>query len=530
MRINKLLLVTSSLLLAACGEQSGEKTVATAPAMVPQTPAVMPMDCATLASTSFPNTTIATADIVAAGSFSPPAQGFPGPGPDYSAMPEFCRVVGALHPTDDSDIRFELWLPSDNWNGRFMQTGNGGVAGSIVHSSMVDPLMRGYAITNTDTGHINGGADIWGWAVGHPEKLRDYAWRAVHELTVTGQAITASRYAREPEKSYFVGCSTGGRQGLMEAQRFPEDYDAIIAGAPAANWSPLMALSIVIQTNLGAGKLNPAKLGLLKEAAIGSCDALDGVEDRVISNITQCDFDPASLQCSADITAQCLASEEVTAAQTMYAGVIGSDGTVWFPGTGLASEPLWAPYASPQFSLGTGFFRDILLENPDWDPAAFNADELMPMAVENSAELIAMDPDISAFIEKGGKLITYHGTTDGLISYGNTVNYVEAMIEALGEDSVEESVAFYLVPGMDHCAGGEGAHAIDWLSALESWVEDEKHPGTLTGIHPAPPQELQGKENALGAFTRPVCQYPEVAVYDGEGDIMAAESFSCQSP
>ena len=335
-----LTVVAAGIFLSACSEQASDQPAA-APSPVTVSPAAKSMACESLLSASFPNTTISRSQSIAAGAYSAPAGGFPGMGPDYSRLPAFCQVVGSIHPTNDSDIRFELWLPSENWNGRFMQTGNGGAAGSIVTSSLADPLMRGYAVANTDTGHVAGGADIFGWAVDHPEKVTDFAWRAVHELTVTGKAITSSRYGSEPEKSYFVGCSTGGRQGLMEAQRFPDDYDAIVAGAPANNWSPLMALSIVIQSNLGEGKLGLNKLGLLKEAAIASCDALDGVEDRIISDPAACNFTPASLQCTGEPNAQCLAAEEVEAALTIYEGVVSASGQVWIPGTGPGSEPLW---------------------------------------------------------------------------------------------------------------------------------------------------------------------------------------------
>jgi feruloyl esterase len=523
MNSNKSVLFIIGLFLFSCADQPAEEIVADENSVLEH----LPMSCDALADANFSNTNISSVESVAAGAFLPPAGGFPGFGPDYSNLPGFCRVVGSIHPTDDSDIRFELWLPTENWNGRFMQTGNGGVAGSVVHSSLADPLLRGYAVANTDTGHTSDGNDIWGWAVEHPEKLTDYAWRAVHELTMTGKAITNARYASEPEKSYFVGCSTGGRQGLMEAQRFPNDYDAIVAGAPANNWSSLMALSIVIQTNLGEGKLAPTKLGLLKETAIASCDALDGVEDRVITNIAQCSFDPASLECDSGDNAQCLTPSEVEAAQVMYAGVRGSSGNIWFPGTGPASEPLWAAYASPQFSLGTGFFRDVLLDDSEWDPYSFNADELMSMAVEESVDLIAMDPDISSFIDNGGKLITYHGTTDGLISYGNSVNYIDSLVETLGEDVMNEAVRFYLVPGMDHCAGGEGAHAIEWLTAMESWVEEGNAPDVLVGTHPQLPAGAPGAENSV-EFTRPTCPYPEVVVYNGSGDVTLAENFSCR--
>jgi len=530
--MNKLLLavISGCVFLMACSEQ--ETPVATSNTVPVTDPGASimssaPLSCLSLLRQGINNTSITGAETVMAGEFNPPAGGFPGFGPDYSSLPTFCRVTGSIHPTEDSDIRFEAWLPEENWNGRFMQTGNGGVAGSIVHSSLVDPLMRGYAVVNTDTGHVNGGADIWGWAVGHPEKLTDYAWRAVHELTVTGKAITNFYYGSEPEKSYFVGCSTGGRQGLMEAQRFPDDYDAIVAGAPANNWSPLMALSIVIQTNLGEQKLGANKLGLLKAAAIASCDALDGVEDSVITNFAQCGFDPASLQCQDGQADQCLTTNEVEAAQLIYRGVVDSQGRTWIPGTGPASEPLWGAYASPTFSLGTGFFRDVVLEDENWDPNTFDADTHMTVAAEVGEQLIAMNPDLSAFMSRGGKLITYHGTYDGLIPYGNTVNYFQSVIDAQGQDAVNDSARMYLVPGMSHCSGGEGAHAIDWLSALESWAEEGEAPNVLAGTHPLPPPGAPGSENAV-EFTRPVCPYPEMPVYNGDGDPNLAENFSCQ--
>ena len=519
----KSIIILAGFLLVSCSESPLEENPANDSNI---TAASIPMSCESLAQINFPNTILTNVETVPAGEFSAPPGGFPGFGPDYSVLPSFCRVTGSIEPTDDSDIRFELWLPQENWNGRFMQTGNGGAAGSIVHSSLVDPLMRGYAVANTDTGHQTGGR-MFGWAAEHPEKLTDFAWRAVHELTMTGKAITETHYGTRPELSYFVGCSTGGRQGLMEAQRFPYDYDAIVAGAPANNWSPLMALSIVIQTNIGEGKLAANKIGLLKEAALASCDALDGVEDRVITNIGQCNFDPASLQCDGEVTAQCLAESEVIAAQAIYAGVADSEGQVWIPGTGPASEPLWAAYTSPGFMIGTNFFQDIVFEDEEWDSSTFDADSDMQTANDAGMDLIAMDPDLSEYFSHGGKLITYHGTTDGLIPYGNTVNYFEDVLETVGEDAVNESARFYLVHGMDHCAGGDGAHAIDWLSALESWVEDGQAPGVLAGTHPAPPPGAPGSENAE-TFSRPICPYPEVTTYNGSGDATLAENFSCQ--
>ncbi len=496
--------------------------------------AAKPKTCEALAKSSIAHTKITSAASVTAGAFVAPAPTSPGPPPaDFSKLPAFCRVTGSIKPTADSDIRFELWLPADGqWNGKFLQTGNGGAAGAIVYGSLADPLSRGYAVTNTDTGHQGGGGDF-AWAVGHPEKLVDFQYRAVHELTLAGKAITTARYGRVPAKSYFDGCSTGGRQGLKEAQRFPEDYDAIVAGSPASNWSALMALSITIQNNLGPGRLGVDKLGLLKESAIKACDALDGVTDRVISDIGECRFDPADLQCKAGDSGQCLAPEEVAAANRIYAGVVDMRRNVVFPGTGPGSEPLWAAYASPQFGIGTNYFRNVVAKNPKWDPATFDPDKDLAAAerVDRGAAK-AMNPNLSKFLDHGGKLITYHGTTDGLIPYGNSVSYYERVARRLGQERADEGVRFYLVPGMDHCSGGEGAFAIDWLTALEQWDDTGKPPGALSAAHPAAVPGPPGAPPPPPStpFTRPACPYPLVATYKGKGDTAEAANFECVAP
>ena len=483
-----------------------------------------PRSCAELARLALPNVTVAT-ETVAAGAFKSPVPPFPGLEVDYTKLPEFCRVTGSIKPTADSDIRFEVWLPT-NWNGKFLQTGNGGAAGSIVHASLAVPLSRGYAVANTDTGHQGAGGDF-SWAVGHPEKLTDYAYRAVHELTVVGKAVTTARYGKAPSKSYWDGCSTGGRQGLKEAQRFPEDYDAIVAGAPANNWSALMSFSIQTQRNLtGAGALGIDKLGLLKQAAIAACDAKDGVTDRVIDRPNACSFDPAALQCSAGQTSGCLSASEVAAARRIYAGVVSKAGTVMMPGTGPGGEPLWAAYASPQFAIGTNYFRNLVAKDQKWDPATFDVDaDLARAEAQDGGAAKAMDPDLGKFLARGGKLLIYHGTTDGLIPYGNSVNYYNSVVARLGAGRTRDSVALYLVPGMDHCAGGEGAWAVDWLGALETWDGTGKPPATIRALHPpAPPR---GSAGAAKPFTRPICAYPQVPRYRGTGDNTDAANWAC---
>jgi feruloyl esterase len=517
--------LSSTALLIGVGFLAGNALYAQQAATTAPTP------CENLKSVNFTNTTITGAETVAAGAFKPPVPGFPGLGADYSKLPAFCRVSGSIKPTADSDIRFDLWLPIAGWNGRFMQTGNGVAAGSIVYSSLAEPLLRGYAVANTDTGHTGAGDDF-SWSIGHPEKLTDFAYRAVHELTVTGKAITAAYYGRAPEKSYFNGCSTGGRQGLMEAQRYPQDYDAIIAGAPANNWTALLTLSAMMENNMGSAGLGVDKLGVLKEAAIARCDALDGVADRVIADPDSCPFDPAATRCKNGSTGSCLSEREVAIAKRFYAGVVDSDGTVHMPGTGPGSEQQWAIAASPQFRIGTHYYRDVVLKDPDWQPGAFDVGANLPLAIQSdNGNITAMDPDLSAFIENGGKLILYHGTTDGLIPYGNTVNYYRSVVAKLGADRIKDQVRFYLVPGMAHCSGGDGAFVIDWLSAMEEWVEQGQAPGALRATRPDVIPGAFGAPPTTGnGFTRPACVYPEIARYQGSGDQKDAANFECAAP
>jgi len=489
-----------------------------------------PVRCGDLASLQVKDTVITAVEKVAAGAFQPPTLTPFGPPPDFTLLPAFCRVSGSIRPSPESDIRFELWLPEDGWNGKFLQSGNGGAAGSIAYRSFVEPLARGYAVTNTDTGHQGGGGD-YSWAVGQPQKLIDYQYRATHELTRVGKAITAARYGREPKRSYWYGCSTGGRQGLKEAQLYPEEYDGIIVGAPASNWLPLMALSLLIENNLGPGGLPADRLAVLHEAAIAACDARDGVADRVITEPASCDFDPASLQCEAGESSGCLQPEEVAAAARIYAGVVDSEGRVVMPGTGPGSELQWAFYQAGAFDLGANYFRHVVFSNPGWDPATFDVDADLALAERQDGDVTtAMDPDLSAFTSRGGKLIAWHGTTDGIIPYGNSVNYHESVVARLGEAAAQDSVRFYLVPGMSHCGGGEGASEIDWLTALERWVEEGQAPAELAAAHPAvlygPPgtPPLQSRP-----FTRVVCPWPQVATWQG-GDPDVAQSFACRGP
>jgi feruloyl esterase len=286
-----------------------------------------------------------------------------------------------------------------------------------------------------------------------------------------------------------------------------------------------------IQANMGPNGLGVDKVGVLKEAAIAACDADDGVTDRVITNPGTCGFDPASLQCAAGASGQCLSPTAVTAARRIYAGVVDERGRVLMPGTGPGSEPLWGAYASPGFAIGTNYFRNVVAKDATWDPATFDASKDVARAerVDDGAAN-SMDPDLSAFVRGGGKLITYHGTTDGLIPYGNSVNYHDSVVEKLGERTADGSVKLYVVPGMDHCSGGEGAFAVDWLTPLERWVERGEEPGVLPATHVVLPGPPGAPPTSGQPFTRPVCPYPQVPTYRGSGDVNDAASFECAAP
>ncbi len=475
--------------------------------------------CADLEGLALTDTVILSSQMIEAGTFEIPVT--PGARPvDASGLPEFCRVSGSIRPTVESDILFEAWLPLEtSWNGRFMQVGNGGAAGSIVYTSMLEPLALGYAVINTDTGH-RGAMGDFSWALGEPELLTDYQFRAVRETTLKGKDITEAFYGTPPEASYWFGCSTGGRQGLVEAQRYAEDYDAIIAGAPANNWEPLQLSSVAFSNALGDDGLPVSQLGLLKTTAIAQCDGLDGLDDGIISNTAACQFDPASLTCSdGDEADRCLSPAAIDAARRLYAGVVTGNGAVAFPGPEYGSEAEWAAHATPFFRIGTSYMRNVVLEDRDWDPTTLNVDaHLTAIRDHDQGRTSAMDPDLSAFVENGGLLLMYHGAADGIIAHDNTLNYYESVVETLGEDVAGQHVRFFSVPGMGHCSGGNGASAVDWISAIEDWDETGVAPVLLEATHPDE------------GFTRPICPHPYSVTYDGEGPEDEATSFVCEAP
>ena len=433
------------------------------------------------------------------------------------ALPGHCRVALVLAPTADSHIEVEVWMPS-NWNGKFQAVGNGGWAGSISRDAMAAALHEGYATASTDTGHKSAETPGASFVPGHPEKLIDYGYRAVHEMTVAAKQLIAAHYGRAARLSYWNSCSNGGRQGLMEAQRYPADFDGIVAGAPAANWTgraigALWVGQLVHKDE--ASYIPPAKYSLIHEAALRACDALDGVSDGVIENPRQCKFDPGTLLCPGADSAACLTAPQVEAARGIYAA------RDFFPGLAAGSELGWATYGGPRpFAIGNDYERFVLYRDASWDTRTLDAAAAAKEAVRiDQGTTNALTPDLRPFFARGGKLIQYHGWSDPQIPPMHSVQYYESVLEQLG--SVSESYRLFMVPGMGHCGGGTGTNQFHAMAALERWRENGAAPDRIVAARVA---------NNKVERTRPLCPYPQTAHYTGTGSTNDAANFVCRNP
>ena len=477
--------------------------------------------CEKLTGLSLPDTTITLAHAVGAGEFKPAA----GAAAPFQNLPAFCRVAATLAPSKDSDIKIEVWLPASGWNGKFQATGNGGWSGAINPGALAGAVRRGYAAAGTDTGHSGGGASF---ALGHPEKLVDFGYRAVHEMTVKAKAIIAAYYGDAPKFSYWNGCSSGGKQGLKEAQRFPNDYDGIIAGAPANYWTHLMFGDLwpaEVTLTDPAAYIPPAKYPLIHRAVLEACDALDGVKDGLIEDPRRCQFDPKVLLCKGEADAGCLTAAQVEAARKIYAGAKNSrTGQQVFPGMAPGSELGWGALAGGPEPLGipVEHFKYVVFKDPGWNFKALNFDSDVALAdkIDNGL-LNATDPDLKDFFARGGKLVQYHGWNDQLITPFNSINYYRSVEERLGAGNLRDHYRLFMVPGMTHCGGGEGPAAFDMVSEIERWVEQGKAPDQIIAAH---------RSNNAADRTRPLCPYPQVAQYKGSGSIDDAANFVCKAP
>jgi feruloyl esterase len=494
-----------------------------------------PASCEGLAALKLPNTTITSAQAVAQGPFTPPNTTAQPANVAQSAQAQsgvilasHCRVAATVKPSGDSEIKIEVWLPEDTWNGKFEAVGNGGWAGTISYPAMADALREGYATASTDTGHVGATALF---AIGHPEKLTDFAYRAVHEMTVHAKLFINAYYGRPPRLSYWNGCSTGGRQGLMSAQRFPEDFDAIVAGAPANFHTHLHAwdLSVAVPVMRNpAAVVPPIKLEMVTNAVVAACDAKDGLRDGLISNPRACSFDITSLACKGSDAETCLTGPQVDAMSRAYKPARTSNGQVVFPGVELGSEyPSWSRFVGglePAIAVGS---LQVAHNDPKWDALTFDVNRDLPVLDSKVGMLVdAVNPDLKAFKARGGKLLLYHGWNDTNISPGNTIGYYDSVLSTMGGKQ-DDFVRLFMAPGMQHCGGGRGPNQVNWMAALERWRELNQSPTQILASRIA--QDPLRRTQRVD-MTRPLCPYPQVAIYRGTGSTNDGANFVCKAP
>jgi feruloyl esterase len=482
-------------------------------------------ECEQLAKLKLPHTEITLAQSIGAGAFKPP-QGPVAPGMPpaaYSSLPPFCRVAGTIRPTADSDIRFEVWLPAAGWNGKFVGTGNGVWAGSITYFSMVEPLPKGYATAATDDGHQGSPLDA-SFMADHPEKLVDFGHRAPHEMTVAAKAVIARFYGKSAQRSLFVSCSTGGRQGLMEAHRYPQDYDGISSMAPANPMTTLMVSSLwtgYATLKDAASRIPPPKFAIVHKAAVAACDADDGVKDGIISAPHSCRFDAASLRCTGADGPDCLTAPQIEALRAIYQGPRNAHtGKQIYPGFEPGSEMMFPiQTAGPEpFGVATTYMKSLVFKNAQWDFKSFDYDEDVTRAVQTgSAQLDVPPTGLDAFFAGGRKLLLSHGWADGLIPPMSTVDFYTALGQRLGSKKTAEDTRLFMIPGMGHCAGGDGPFVFDAISTLDEWVGSGRAPERIVVSNPP----------GAPARTRPLCPWPQEATYSGSGSTDDEQSFKC---
>ncbi len=516
--------------------------------------------CEALVSRPIPNAEITSAQVVEAGRFAVPANaarsgggssvlaGTIGPVPDvpgrvtantaglglgynggkgvppFAALPAFCRVTATLRPSPASNIRMELWLPIAGWNGHFRGTSPNGLGGVINYNAMGVAVTDGFAVASTDTGH-QGGDTAW---MQVPELITDFAGRAMHETTVAGKALTTAYYGTAPRFSYMIECGGGSAAALHEVQKYPGDYDGVVVGGHAAHLTRQMFGQLWLWSAShpnGVAILPAAKLQVLHAAVLDRCDALDGVKDGLLENPARCGFDPKAIECKAGDGADCLTAPQVEAVRKIYAGPINprTNERVW-PPLYRGSELDWGFFTEAPSPVGiaTSTLRDAILKDPAWDyrTSPVDFDRHVAMADRSDvARVNASNPDISAFVRQGGKLILSGGWNNALVPAGAVVEYYQRVEATIGRDDTQRAVRLYMVPGMIECNGGPGTDTFDLLGVMRSWVERNQAPREVIASR---------VERGTVVRTRPLCPYPQVATYRGRGSTDLASNFSCR--
>jgi len=467
------------------------------------------------------NGQVLSAASVPAGAFAPPNATNATAAEAFKTLPGFCRVSLKLTPSADSDIRVEVWLPQSGWNRKLQASGNGGLGGAIPYPAMAASVKAGYAAAGTDSGHVGGNADF---VAGHPEKLVDFAYRAIHEMTVTAKAVVSAHYDAPPSRSYFNSCSTGGRQALIEAQRYPDDFDGIVAGDPSWDQMRLYAARVWLNTYVNrtpAAVIPASKYPMMHTAVLERCDAVDGVKDGVIEDPTKCSFEFATLTCGGEDRADCLTKDQVETANAMTRPIRDpKSGAALHPGRYYPGSELgWGGVAGPSPSGESHEGMRKIVFTPDWDYHTIKVPDDVERAVKADKGLLyGGEPDLSRFVKRGGKLLMYHGWADPLVSPDTSLIMYKRISDAVGSSGAN-AVALFMVPGMGHCQGGPGTDVFDKVGALDRWVETGKKPQSIEAAHVTA---------GVVDRTRPLCAYPATARYNGSGSIFEAKNFSCQ--
>lgn len=498
-----------------------------------QAPASPDAKCATLANLMLPDSRVTLAEAIRPN----PTYAVPGTeggqGGAVTVNTPFCRVAGTVEPA----IRFEVWMPLENWNGRFVGLGIGGLSGAIAYGQLAQTVAKGYAVGSTDNGHQ--GSDPR-FAIGPMNELKegvfaDWAHRAMNEMTVKSQQVVREFYGQGAHHSYFTGCSSGGHQALTQAQRYPANYDGILAGATANYWTNLMAGQLWYGL---ATRVDPAtdlekplnKLPAIHEAVVAACDARDGVKDGVLESPLQCDFKPSSLACKGADSASCLTPPQVTALEKIYGDAKTSQGRKIFPGLAPGGELAWPAMSARQVPFAENFYRYFVFQKPEWQLPMMNMDTDVDYAQQRIGHIVnSTNPDLSRFHAHGGKLIQYHGWNDPLISPYNSIDYYESVVALVGgtknrADALKDTQVnhrLFMVPGMEHCRGGDATDTFDGLGALERWVEQGIAPDQLAATKVVESKTVR---------SRPLCAYPAVARYNGTGNTDEAANFTCALP
>jgi feruloyl esterase len=478
--------------------------------------------CDDLEDLRLPAADITSADMVDRGEFRMPDDREAST--RFAAVPPFCRVKVTARPSGDSNIKIEVWLPAAGWNGKLQAVGNGSWAGAIPYVGLAGAISAGYASAGTDAGHEGNTASF---AVGHPERVIDMGYRAVHEMTVHAKAIIAAYYGTAPALSLWNACSTGGRQGITAAVRYPEDFDGVVAGAPAVNWMHLHAGRIALHQAVNrtpAHRIPPEKYPAIHTAVINACDPMDGVVDGVIENPRACTFDPVVLECKGTDNVDCLTVPQVESASAFYAAVTDpSTGEVVMPGLEPGSELGWATLGGGQ-PLGNAVeaFKYVVYRDSKWDWRTFTLSEGLRRALDDDKGVLgSTDANLAPFFARGGKLLIYHGWSDPQIPPGNTITFYNRMLDAAGTGAAARAAALFLVPGMNHCGGGTGADRFNGVQLLEQWIASGTPPPSIPASRVVDGQVIR---------TRPLCPYPQVARWSGTGSPDDAANFSCMAP